>query len=428
MTSIQLGTTGLFVLWVMRFWIWKHRSMCQMAVSLPIILTAELANEVLEPLYVVLSVSLRILSGNDAIHELTKDKKQILRIDLMQFSRKKGHATYSSFFVDNEANKYRLTLGSFNGTKGLGDSLSGQSNNMYFSTMNSDNDNRKGNCAEIYKTAGWFNSCFSTNLNDEMKSMLEKSDWDHKDTTLSIHGPMTLDIQSSFKLKKGQVFLKSRVHSRHKDCAHIKKHRPLSRDGVYKIYPTPTTKKTAFCDMTTDGGGWTVIQRRIDGETNFFRKWKVYKNGFGHPDHEYWLGNDAIHVLTKDTKQILRIDLMKFSREKGHAMYSSFFVDNEANKYKLKLGSFNGTKGVGDSLGRSHNNMYFSTIDNDNDNARGNCAENYKTAGWFNNCFLTNLNGPYKKDSNQDAKELSWYNWGSTWRSLKSVKMMIRPM
>lgn len=36
---------------------------CQMAVSLPIILTAELANEVLEPLYVVLSVSLRILSG-----------------------------------------------------------------------------------------------------------------------------------------------------------------------------------------------------------------------------------------------------------------------------------------------------------------------------------------------------------------------------
>lgn len=37
--------------------------MCQMAVSLPIILTAELANEVLEPLYVVLSVSLRILSG-----------------------------------------------------------------------------------------------------------------------------------------------------------------------------------------------------------------------------------------------------------------------------------------------------------------------------------------------------------------------------
>lgn len=40
-----------------------NTEVCQMAVSLPIILTAELANEVLEPLYVVLSVSLRILSG-----------------------------------------------------------------------------------------------------------------------------------------------------------------------------------------------------------------------------------------------------------------------------------------------------------------------------------------------------------------------------
>eukprot|EP00105_Crassostrea_gigas_P032087 XP_011454967.1 PREDICTED: fibroleukin [Crassostrea gigas] len=153
-------------------------------------------------------------------------------------------------------------------------------------------------------------------LSDEMKSMLEKSDWDHKDTALSIHGPMTLDIQSSFKLKEGQVFLKSRVHSRHKDCAHIKKHKPSSRDGVYTIYPTPTTKKTVFCDMTTNGGGWTVIQRRIDGKTNFYRNWKDYKNGFGHADHEYWFGNDAIHELTKDKKQILRIDLMKFSREK----------------------------------------------------------------------------------------------------------------
>lgn len=35
---------------------------------------------------------------------------------------------------------------------------------------------------------------------------------------------------------------------------------------------------------------WQVIQRRIDGETNFFRNWKDYKNGFGNADHEYWLG------------------------------------------------------------------------------------------------------------------------------------------
>lgn len=48
-------------------------------------------------------------------------------------------------------------------------------------------------------------------------------------------------------------------------------------------------------------------------------------------------GNDAIHALTKDKKQIIRIELMKFSREKAHAKYSLFFVNNEANKYKLSL-------------------------------------------------------------------------------------------
>uniref|UniRef100_K1QNY5 Ficolin-2 n=1 Tax=Magallana gigas TaxID=29159 RepID=K1QNY5_MAGGI len=362
--------------------------------------------------------------GNDAIHALTKDKNQILRIDMMKFSREKGHATYSSFFVDNEANKYKLTLGSFNGTKGLGDSLR-ISNNMYFSTYDRDNDKDDSrHCVQRYKAPGWMNGCFRSNLNDEMKSMLEKSNWDHQDTALSIHGPMTLDLQSSFKLKEGQVFLKSRV-SRHKDCAQIKIHRPLSRDGVYTIYPTPGTNKTVFCDMTTDGGGWTVIQRRIDGEIDFYRNWKDYKNGFGHADHEYWLGNDAIHALTKDKNQILRIDMVKFSREKGHATYSSFFVDNEANKYKLKLGSFNGTKGLGDSFS-SFNNMYFSTKDRDNDKRGGDhCVQKYKSPGWMNGCFSANLNGVYKT-SLKDYTELHWQNWGKV-GPLRSAKMMIRP-
>ena len=61
----------------------------------------------------------------------------------------------------------------------------------------------------------------------------------------------------------------------------------------------------------------------------------------------FFTGNDAIHALTKDGKQMLRIDLQKFTREKAHAMYSSFFVESEANKYRLKLGTFNGTKGLG---------------------------------------------------------------------------------
>ncbi|XP_060601025.1 fibroleukin-like [Ruditapes philippinarum] len=51
-------------------------------------------------------------------------------------------------------------------------------------------------------------------------------------------------------------------------------------DGTYTIKPDGSTCIRTWCDMTN--GGWTVIQRRMNGRENFYRTWEEYVHGFGH--------------------------------------------------------------------------------------------------------------------------------------------------
>ena len=52
------------------------------------------------------------------------------------------------------------------------------------------------------------------------------------------------------------------------------------RDGAYTIKPVASDDSiNVFCDMRQ--GGWTIIQKRQDGTTSFFKEWLEYKQGFG---------------------------------------------------------------------------------------------------------------------------------------------------
>ena len=101
------------------------------------------------------------------------------------------------------------------------------------------------------------------------------------------------------------------------------------------------------CDMQTDGGGWTVFQRRKEGSEDFYRNWNEYKEGFGELYGEFWLGLDKIHRLTA-TSVTLRVDLMAPDNSKAYAKYEDFTIGSEASMYVIRFGPYTGT--AGDSL------------------------------------------------------------------------------
>ena len=198
------------------------------------------------------------------------------------------------------------------------------------------------------------------------------------------------------------------------------------KSGVYTIDPDGKQPFKVFCDMDTDKGGWTVIQRRLDGSVDFFKNWLDYKRGFGSIENEFWLGNDKIHRLTKRKNMMIRFDLEDVDGNKVFAEYKVFYVDGENENYRVHVQSYTGT--AGDSFSY-HNGMQFSTKDRDNDKGVSyGCAKKFHGAWWYNACLLSNLNGMYLNGINgKDGVGVVWYHFKGTKNSLRKSEMKVRP-
>jgi len=132
-----------------------------------------------------------------------------------------------------------------------------------------------------------------------------------------------------------------------KSCSHLFQN-GFNSTGEYTINPDGGKPIQVLCDMTTDGGGWTVFQRRLDGSVDFYLDWAAYKRGFGDMNGEFWLGNDNLHRLTAADDVKLRVDLEDFDGDIRYAEYTKFKVADERDKYRLMIGGFSGT--AGDSM------------------------------------------------------------------------------
>ncbi|XP_078282210.1 tenascin isoform X4 [Rhinoraja longicauda] len=207
-----------------------------------------------------------------------------------------------------------------------------------------------------------------------------------------------------------------------KDCSQTLLNGETS-SGVQTIFLNGNRSQPlqVYCDMTTDGGGWMVFQRRESGQVDFFRNWKNYTAGFGNPSGELWLGLENLHKITSEGRYQLRVDLQD-EGDTAYAVYDKFIISNAKSRYKLHIGAYSGT--AGDSL-TYHQDRPFSTRDRDNDVAVTNCALSYKGAWWYKNCHRVNLNGRYGVQKHSQG--INWYHWKGHEHSIEFVEMKLRP-
>ncbi|XP_066433467.1 fibrinogen-like protein 1-like protein [Eleutherodactylus coqui] len=168
------------------------------------------------------------------------------------------------------------------------------------------------------------------------------------------------------------------------------------KNGVYVIQPENSTFVVVECYMH-DCGGWTVLQRNsFDTYLTWSAAWTTYEFGYGNILSDHYIGNYYINLLTAQKWNKVRFLLVDSENRTRYADYDSFHLTNAADRYRMRLGTYEGNAGDGLSSSSNknlHDNMRFSTFDADNDRLYNqNCANEFGGGWWFDSCYDAHLN------------------------------------
>jgi hypothetical protein len=231
-------------------------------------------------------------------------------------------------------------------------------------------------------------------------------------------------------------------------CADWYRYHGARSNGVYNIsigaqYPNTLKDQVlteVYCDMETNGGGWTLASH---GNNTAGKTYNEYKIGFGiASNQQVWLGLENLHLMTNQTSTSLRV-VIERCRVNGvpdttrECTYPTFSVLNGTIGYPVYIPEYcqGGNETTFDGFDgwvrwpRNDIGPIFTTFDHDS--TPYNCSAEYKGTGWWFYaskqgalCGAANLNG-LRQTCNDNFLPQGYLSWH--YDPIEDARMYLRP-
>ncbi|GMV40601.1 MAG: hypothetical protein AMXMBFR64_23170 [Myxococcales bacterium] len=265
-------------------------------------------------------------------------------------------------------------------------------NGAKFTTWDNDNDIWSSNCAKDnvgYNGGFWYTDCYQLSMLHANGSLYAL--FNNVGTSVT-YNEIYYRPESSGPGKTKATALAS--------CKAILDSVPSSPSGMYWIDPNGGTTSDAFrayCDMTTYGGGWTLVAKTVNSgltsaQQDAVRKgtWSAYSTtGYGSPypaDRIYWMPLTQWNLMTASGTHEL------WSKTSASTVrVTGFQVANAAAKFAWTwTGAVSGFSSIENAI----KGAKFTTWDQDNDTWSSNCAKDnvgFNGGFWYTDCYQISM-------------------------------------